>query len=203
MKGTKFDGDEVAMGDWEGDKREQSGEAPPVGVYIWPVKVMSADYYDVRTDKPFILLRVTIEDTETRQSEFAGFSFDFRLYVNKNSEGWARWMLKKFGYPDEAGLSAKKPSIRRSLIVGLLGEVIVWVRVKGNYLNFDVKGFQRPGEDELEKNILPKLQEECDAENGGEAREPGADEAEGPAVDINAEDAGTTDDVNAQLSDLD
>jgi hypothetical protein len=185
--------DEFVPQGWEGDKqRVDPATAPPEGWYIWAVRVMGVDFYDAKTDKPYAELKLTVEETEARPSAFAGFTFTYRLYINPKAEGWARWMLRKFEYPEEL-LKEKAPVLSKKKLIGLSGEMLVEVAVNqtNNYLAFDGKGFQRNGEKELDK----KLPENAERESG--------DEAEGPTVDINADDAGTTEDVNAQLSDLD
>lgn len=126
--------------------------APPVGIYIWPLRVVEVSPKDSGTDKPYLLTKVQI----LADGQFLGFEFDFRLYYSIKAEKWCKYFLKKFNYPKEY-LDTVSPILKQSSIKGLSGKARVHVTFDQagdqEYVNYDMKGFEHLNETELEEKL--------------------------------------------------
>jgi hypothetical protein len=120
------------------------------GTYVWSVSVSTAKFQDQEREKPYVKI-----DLDIMGGPFTGYKFPFRLYLTKAARGWAMYFLRKFEYPTEL-IECAQPVIRASAIVGLTGKV--WVEVADSELGlqFNVKGFERNNETELEDKLTPK-----------------------------------------------
>lgn len=120
------------------------------GSYIWTIRTVAAQFKDQEREKPYAQIDCLVLD-----GQFINYQFPFRLYLTKAARNWATYFMRKFEYPAEL-LEAAQPVVRRSALENLTGKVLVEV-TDGEYgLKFDVKGFSRPSESELEDKLKPK-----------------------------------------------
>jgi hypothetical protein len=126
--------------------------APPEGVYIWTVAVERAEHRDKEREKPYILLGCKIIE-----DEYAGFAFDYRLYINPKARNWALYFLRKFDYASDL---CDAGTIRLPKIIGLTGKMLVEVgHWDSGKIRIDSRAFDHLGGNELEER-LAKLQPE-------------------------------------------
>lgn len=124
---------------------------PACGSYVWPVTIWQAELPPANTGKkPYIKLFYIVNG-----GQFDQFKNSFRIYINPEAKVWALWFLKKFNYPEEL-LTGKQPVIRRTAFNGLTGKILVEVFEDPQYgKKFEVKGFSRLDELDLEKKVAP------------------------------------------------
>jgi hypothetical protein len=124
---------------------------PPPGTYVWEIRIWDIELPIPGVSKPYLNLFYVVQGGEYDQ-----FKNSFRLYLTQNAKTWALWFFRKFGYPEEL-LSGPSPVVRKSAIHGLGGKIHVEVDGDGR---FNVKGFERIGETELEDKLWPKPESE-------------------------------------------
>jgi hypothetical protein len=124
------------------------------GTYIWVCAITSMSIRDIDREKPYALLGMKVIEGEQ-----AGFSWEYRLYINKAAKGWARYFLSKFGYPPEL-LAGENPTLRRSALVDPTGNSFLSGKVHVEVVDdpkwgrqYNAKGFDRPDGEELEKKL--------------------------------------------------
>jgi hypothetical protein len=155
------------MPPWTGQGKQSGGEeahggrpAPPVGRYIFGLKVIKGEWRDTTTKKPFALFTFEVLNTESRPTEHAGFIFSSRQYFTEASEGIVRWFLTKFGYSEEE-LAKDRPQLYMDKIIGLQGEAIVEITEHNTRgLRFDLRAYGRTGEGDFLDKKLEKMAEE-------------------------------------------
>lgn len=131
------------------------------GQYIWSVYLKSCLFRESATNgevKPFMQLAAIVEDPpDGPEDPYTGTEVDFRIYMHAKSQGWCLYFLKKFGYSEALLANPGRPIIRRAEVAGLHGKILVNVAPDDQgLLRFDVKGFGRLGENELEERLAKK-----------------------------------------------
>jgi hypothetical protein len=147
---------------------DQGPNEIPAGIYFWEITVWDVELPNPEMEKPYVKMfyKVTVGD-------LGGYKNSFRLYITPAAKSWALWCLRKFGYPEE--LLGESPIIRKSALINLQGKIQVEVYEDERGLKYDVKGFERLGETELE-----------DREKRHQEFSLGAQD-EVPVIDINAD----------------
>src|SRR5271170_5359116 len=140
----------------------------PTGTYFWAIHVWDVELPNVDAAKPYVNLFYSVVGGPQD-----GYKHSFRLYITPAAKSWALWFLRKFGYPEE--LLGDKPIIRKSALVNLAGKIQVEVYRDDYGLKFDVKGFERLNETELEDRLKAKEERPFDLVE---------DE---PVIDVNAD----------------
>lgn len=148
----------------------------PTGTYFWEIQVWEVELPNPEVVKPYIKMFYRIASGPQQ-----GIKNSFRLYITPAAKNWALWCLRKFGYPEE--LLGASPVIRKSALLGLAGKIQVEVYMDDRGLQYDVKGFERLGETELEDRL--KRREEVALPRDEE-----------PVIDINADVVATDEDLS-------
>ena len=145
---------------------------PDIGWHLLHVRVEHATFENLGEEKPYINVHVIVTDGPHER-----FQFTFRAYMHFVAEKWLKYWLKKFSYPYEL-LDQEPPVIKLEKIIGLTGQVLVQAydggQAEEGILQFDVKGFGRPIDPELEARWAMIL-----------ARAKSTEEP--PSVDVNAD----------------
>jgi hypothetical protein len=156
---------------WEEDP---AMDVPP-GTYFWPIHVWSVELPAPDAPKPYVNVFYAVVGGPQD-----GYKNSFRLYITPAAKNWALWFLRKFGYPEE--LLGDKPIIRKAALIDLTGKIQVEVYRDEYGPRFDVKGFERLTETELEDRLkakeeqaLPFKEEEPVIDINADLKEPEAD----------------------------
>ena len=166
---------------------DKPDNVPQIGTYIWVLKITKVTSHDEYSQKPYLKMTVDVMD-----GQFLGHSFDFRLYYSQKSEKRCKWFLKKFGYPAEL-LDSESPRLKKSLMVNLSGKARVEISTyQGNdgneYLDYDLKAFERLTETELEEKLEKEKANPTDESGSlGFPSEQPAPLSQVPEVDLNAD----------------
>ena len=167
---------------------EKPDNVPQPGTtHIWVLKITKVTSHDEYSQKPYLKMTVEVMD-----GPFLGHSFEFRLYYSQKSEKRCKWFLKKFGYPAEL-LDSDTPRLKKSLMVNLSGkarvEISTYQGSDGNeYLDYDLKAFERLAETELEEKLEKEKSSPTDQSGSlGFPSEQPTPRSPVPEVDLNAD----------------
>lgn len=176
------------------------GTAPPKGFHIFALRVLSGEWKDTQSEKPYANLQFVVESTKFRKSEYAGFKFYVRQYVTEKSESMVRYFLMKFDYPEEL-LKDQRPELSMKKIIGLSGEAIVEIAEDNmGMLRFNLRGYGHHGEEGIEDKVAKIMAADAKKAEGEAARQPEPErdvnddvrqaEAESPFGDLDEEATG-------------
>lgn len=126
---------------------EQGTEEIPTGTYFWEILVWDVELPKQEMEKPYVKMFYKV----LTEPPAEGYKNSFRLYITPAAKNWALWCLRKFGYPEE--LLGASPILRKSALIGLRGKIQVEVYPDALGQRYDVKGFERIGEMELEDRL--------------------------------------------------
>lgn len=175
--------------DWP-PQQSTSARLPEDGWHLFSVTIMECLFENVGESKPY--MNVTAEITS---EPFSGVTFRFRVYLHTACEWRVRFFLGKFEYPKEL-LSSDPPTIRRTSVVGLSGQVMALVTSEGGAKDFDIVAFGHLSDPELERRYAKQrrqaqVEEEAvdvqqDVKDADKTREPGDEEYQASDEDLPA-----------------